>query len=202
MQQQINLFQPVFRRETKVFSARALAQVLALAVVLIVASFALLQLQLGRHDATHALLDGQFRQLDSQLQALEARADSGELAEFDARIKELETQLADGAAELTALQAQMHGRDMGFAALLETLARHPRDGVWLTAIRTQDGALELEGRALDHERLLSYLDELNADTDMGRWPLTAVRLDRETDAEQPALLHFVLRSTEGAEALE
>jgi len=83
MQQQINLFQPVFRREAKVFSARTLAQVLILALVLIVAGVALLQLQLGRHTATRTLLMGNTAPLESLVGKLEAQADSGQLAGLD-----------------------------------------------------------------------------------------------------------------------
>lgn len=198
MQQQINLFQPVFRRETKVFSARALAQVVGLAVVLMVASLALLQLQLGRQTAARDLLDGQYRRLDAQLQALEARADPAETAALEARTKELESRLAAGRTELEALQAQLRSHDLSFARLLETLAKHPQDGLWLTTLRTQDSTLELEGVALDSERLLAYLAALNADPALQAWPLTAVQLEREAD-EPSARLHFILRSTASAE---
>lgn len=194
MQQQINLFQPVFRRETKVFSARALAQVLGLALVLIVASVALLQMQLSRNTAVRDLLAGQFRQLDAQIQALEARADPAEMAALDARTQELEKRLADGRTELTALQTQLRERELSFAGVLETLARHPHNGLWLTAIRTQDDTLELEGTALDSERLLDYLAEVNADPALQRWPLTTVQLNREETPDQSARLRFVLRS--------
>lgn len=200
MQQQINLFQPVFRREIKVFSARALAQVLVLALVLIVASFALLQLQLGRHNATHALLDGQYRSLHSQLQALEKPTDSGALSALETRIKELETRLNAGTDELAGLQNQLLSRSQGYAALLTALARHPQDGLWLTAIRVQDDGLELEGLTLDPERLPAYLAELNADPDLTRWPLTAVQMERL--AEPSAQLRFVLRSVEFAQGTE
>lgn len=200
MQQQINLFQPVFRRETKVFSARALAQVVGLAGVLMVASLALLQLQLGRQTAARDLLDGQFRQLDAQLQALEARADPAEAAALETRIKELESRLADGRTELEALQAQLRDRDLSFARLLETLAKHPQNGLWLTTLRTQDSTLELEGIALDSDRLLEYLAALNADPALQSWPLTAVQLERETADDPSARLHFILRSTASAEA--
>lgn len=197
MQQQINLFQPVFRREAKVFSARALAQVLGLALILIVAGSALLQLQLGRHSATRDLLASQYHSLDSQLQALESSADAGELAALDARIKELETRLADGATELGGLQTQLLEHDTGFARLLEALAKHPQQALWLTAIRVQAGALELEGLTFDPERLPAYLAELNTDPALAHWSLTTVQLERQ--AEQPAQLHFVLRSADAGE---
>lgn len=190
--QQINLFQPVFRRETKVFSARALAQVLGLALVLSLAGAALLQLQLGRHGATRNLLDGQYRQLDSQLQALEARADAGQLAALEARIQALESRLADGGAELAEISNLVVARSRGFAPLLEALARHPLDGLWLTGIRLADGDLELQGRARHPELIPQYLARLGDDAALASWSLATVQVTRDTDAQ--GLLRFTLRS--------
>ena len=194
MQQQINLFQPVFRREAKVFSARTLAQVLILALVLIVAGVALLQLQLGRHTATRTLLDGQYRALESQLGKLEAQADSGQLAELDARIKTLETQLTDGSAELGEIQQQVVARSRGFAPVFTALARHPLQGLWLTGIQLRDDSLELTGTTLDPELLPRYLAQLSADTDLAPWSLTTVQMQRST--ELPGQVQFTLSSSE------
>jgi Tfp pilus assembly protein PilN len=192
MQQQINLFQPVFRREAKVFSARTLAQVLGLALVLSLAGVALLQLQLGRHNATRNLLDAQYRQLETRLQALEVQADAGQVAALDARILDLETRLADGAAELAQIRNLVIERSGGFSPLLEALARHPLDGLWLTGVRLADGELELHGRARHPELIPQYLAALGDDTALSAWPLAMVQVERETD---PAgLLRFTLRS--------
>lgn len=192
MQQQINLFQPVFRRETKVFSARALAQVLGIALVLSLAGVALLQLQLGRHGATRNLLDAQHRQLESRLQALEVQADAGELAALDARILDLETRLADGAAELAQIRSQVVERSGGFSPVLEALARHPLDGLWLTGIRLADGTLELQGHARQPELIPQYLARLGEDPALSAWPLAMVQVTRETEGS--GLLRFTLRS--------
>ncbi|MFZ5622374.1 MAG: PilN domain-containing protein [Pseudomonadota bacterium] len=192
MLQQINLYQPVFRREAKVFSARALGQILALALLLVVAGYVLLQLQLGRHGATRDLLDSQFRRLDGQLQALGTGAGGDEPAALEARIHELEGRLADGVAELAGLRDEVLSRSSGFAPLLEALAQHPQEGLWLTAIRVRDGELTLDGVTLDPERLPRYLAELNAEPALRQWPLTTVQLARRP--EQPAQLHFTLRS--------
>jgi septal ring factor EnvC (AmiA/AmiB activator) len=194
MQQQINLFQPVFRREAKVFSARTLAQVLILALVLIVAGVALLQLQLGRHTATRTSLDGQYRALESQLGQLEAQADTGQLAELDARIKTLETQLADGSAELGEIQQQVVARSRSLAPLFTALARHPLQGLWLTGIHVRDDTLELTGTTLNPELLPRYLAQLSADADLAPWSLTTVQLERS--AEIPGQVQFTLSSSE------
>lgn len=192
MQQQINLFQPVFRREAKVFSARTLAQVLGLALVLSLAGVALLQLQLGRHGATRNLLDAQYRQLETRLQALENQADPGALAALDTRIRDLETRLADGAVELAQIHSLVIERSGGFSPVLEALARHPLDGLWLTGIRVADGALELHGLARHPELIPQYLDRLGEDPALGRWPLAAVQVARAAD--DAGLLRFTLRS--------
>lgn len=192
MQQQINLFQPVFRREAKVFSARTLAQLLGLALVLSLAGVALLQLQLGRHGATRNLLDVQYRQLETQLQALEAQADAGQVAALDARIQELETRLADGAAELAEIGSLVVARSRGFSPLLGALAQYPMDGLWLTGIRLADGELELQGRARHPELIPQYLAQIGGDPALSTWPLAVVQVERETD--DAALLSFTLRS--------
>jgi Tfp pilus assembly protein PilN len=194
MQQQINLFQPVFRREAKVFSARALAQVLALALVLIVAGVALLQMQLGRHKATRDLLDGQYRTLETQLNALEAKADAGQIAALDARIKTLESQLADGSGELAEIQQQVIARSSGFAPVFTALARHPLHGLWLTGIQLKDGGLELKGTTVDPELLPRYLAQLGEDADLAQWSLTTVQMERSTDT--PGQVHFTLASAD------
>lgn len=190
--QQINLFQPVFRREAKVFSARTLAQVLGLALVLGVAGVALLQLQLGRHGATRNLLDVQYRQLETRLQALENQADPGVLAALDTRIQALETRLADGAVELAQIRSLVIERSGGFSPMLEALARHPLDGLWLTGIRLADDALELQGLARHPELIPQYLDRLGDDPALDRWPLAVVQVTRESD--DAGLLRFTLRS--------
>lgn len=192
MQQQINLFQPVFRREAKVFSARTLAQILALALVLGVAGSALLQLQLAKHAATRDLLDGQYRKLESQLLTLEAQADTGQLAALDTRIKDLETRLANGATELAEIQGLLLERSTGFAPVLEALALHPLSGLWLTGIHLQDGELQLQGIVLDPELIPRYLDLLAEDAALAHWSLATVQLERVAD--QPGQLQFTLRS--------
>lgn len=191
MQQQINLFQPVFRRETKVFSARTLAQILALALVLMVGGVALLQLQLTRHSDTRSLLDNQHRALETQLQVLEAQADAGELAALEARTQDLEDRLADGAIELTEIQGLMLERSQGFATVLEALARHPLSGLWLTGLHLQGNDIELRGIALDPELVPQYLALLAEDPELSKWTLAVVQIERDSDIGQ---LRFTLRS--------
>ncbi len=196
MQQQINLFQPVFRRETKVFSARALGQILVLALVLMVGGVALLQLQLTRHTDTRALLDNQYRALDTQLQVLEAQTDPNELAALETRTQDLEDRLADGAIELTEIQGLILERSQGFAHVLEALTRHPLSGLWLTGLHLQGNEIELRGITLDPELVPQYLALLAEDATLSKWTLAVVQIER--DSEVAGRLRFTLRSGEAA----
>lgn len=200
MRQQINLFQPMFRREAKVFSACTLAQVLGIAVVLIVAGVALLQLQLQRHAMTHDLLNSQYTGLEKQLTALEKQADAGQLDALDERIKTLEAQLNDGSAELAEIQQRVVARSSGFASVFTALARHPIDGLWLTGLQIQQDSLQITGTTVDPEVLPRYLALLTDDADLAQWSLSSVQMERGTDS--PGHVKFTLSSSAPDSALE
>ena len=198
MQQQINLFQPVFRREEKVFSARALVQVLVIALLLLVGAAAVLQVQLAKLSSTRGFLESQQRSLETQLTLLEAQADPAALAAFDSRIETLQTRLSDGELELAQMRDLLIERKTGFAPLLEALARHPQRGLWLTDIQLQNGALELKGRTYDAALVPRYLDSLSADATLKRWSLSTVLVERHAEITDQLL--FTLRA-DPAEAL-
>lgn len=197
MQQQINLFQPVFRREEKVFSARALVQVLVIAVLLLVGGVTALQVQHAKLASTRGFLEGQQRSLENQLTLLEAQADPAALAALDDRITTLQTRVSDGEAELAQMRDLLIERKTGFAQLLHALARHPQRGLWLTDIQQLNGALELKGRTHDAMLVPQYLDALSTDASLKRWSLSTVLVER--DAENAEQLIFTLRA-EPAEA--
>ena len=192
MQQQINLFQPVFRREEKVFSARALVQVLVIALLLLVGGTAVLQVQHAKLASTRGFLEGQQRSLENQLAQLETQADPVALTALDERIAALEARLSHGETELAQMRELLIERKTGFATLLEALARHPQRGLWLTDIQQLNGALELKGRTFDAMLVPHYLDALSADAGLKRWSLSTVQVGR--DAEDGEQLVFTLRA--------
>lgn len=180
MQQQINLFQPVFRREQKVFSARTLLQILGLGLLLLIGTAAALQLQRAQLAATRDFLSAQQKHHTAQLQQLEASVDAEALASLEQRIETLQSQLAADSGTRELLRAQLTARQARFAPQLTALARHPLPGLWLTGVQLGSDAVTLQGLAQRAEQVPQYLASLAGDPLLSRWALSTVRLERDS----------------------
>lgn len=163
MSQQINLFNPVFLKQRKIFTALAMAQ--ALGVML--AGIALLGWYSQRGTAQ---LKEQVAQLNTQL---ERRQQSLQVAttQLPPRQKslELEAQVAILELQLKALRevggkirGGEFGNTQGYAEYFRAFARQDTPGVWLTGVSI-DGAgrdIGIEGRALDAGLVPGYINML------------------------------------------
>ena len=183
MSQQINLFNPVFLRKKKYFSAVTMAQALGLIAVGMIVFSAYSSYQVKKLAAAGAQSQAQLELQRTQLAALVKRqtpvgkntALADELARTEASAKsrrELLTSLHTGAL----------GNVKGFSRYLAALARSRTDGVWLTgvAVGGDENDLEVRGRVLRPELVPAYLQALNGEDVMrGRrvteLSLTAVR---------------------------
>lgn len=154
MTQQINLYQPILRREKKVFSAVTMLQVLGVIAALMAILYGFSAWQLGQLDAELAALRGQEQALVARVttatRGLHTVPESRELrqrVELARSERDLKRQLLD------LLESRQNGTATGggFAAAFTGLARQDIDGLWLTRIVVdQDAAardLALHGRA-------------------------------------------------------
>lgn len=177
MYQQINLYQPVFRHEQKVFSALTLLQLLGVMVLVLVGLYGGLRWQLGQLEGNRAALEAQRQQLTGQIETLEQAAAGGELETLDSRIAELEQQTAmldRVLGEMDAFQAPQQQ----FSSLLTGLAQVRTPGLWLTRIELlADGGATLEGHAWQPERIPRYLEQLGDSERLGALGLNQVRID-------------------------
>ena len=193
MSQQINLYSPIFRKQTKVFSAVTMLQGLGL-IALVIAVFyyymaaqsSLLELRVAE--------SGQ--QLKSELERLkvyglhESPAERAKvLAE---RRKKLEETLAVQGQALKALQAGSFGRTEGYSEVLRALARVTLDGVWLTRISFSEdtGELSLAGRAARADLVPAYLERLRADRALRSQGFMRLEVSRQA----PSFVEFTLSS--------
>ena len=163
MSGQINLFNPIFLKQKKLFNAVAMTEALCvlLAGVLAVAFYA-------RHNVA-----GLQRQADGGrvlLAQREARLVKVK-AEFAPRSKSagLDAQLAEAEERLMALRKIAAivergelGNDGGYAETFKALARQNPNGVWLTGVSISGAGNELgvRGRALDPALVPAYLGRL------------------------------------------
>ena len=163
MSQQINLFNPIFLQQKKIFSARTMATALGV----LIAGLATLQVYGGmRVDA----LQRDAKAGAAQLEAREARLATvkkdfvprQKSAATEAELAEAERQLASLREVSGVLQRGELGNTQGYAEYFRALARQHQDGLWLTGVSISGAgtAVGVRGRALDPQRVPAYLNRL------------------------------------------
>lgn len=163
MSQQINLFNPRFRRQKNYFSTAVLASALGGLLVVMALASMLVNRQTAALEAEAALAK-------ADLTAREARKTSVTAAFVPRRKSEtLEQEVAQAGLQVRNLQQvaglleQGQPADKpGYSAYFEALARKRVDGLWLTGVTIQGGgdAIGLQGRALKAALLPGYLNGL------------------------------------------
>ena len=166
MSQQINLFNPVFLQQKKIFSARTMGAAL---LVLIVGVAALQVYGKMRVQALQKQADAGAAQLAQKQARLTSVA-----AEFGPRQKSaaVEAELAEGEGQLAALRDISSvlergelGNTQGYAEYFRALARQHVDGLWLTGVNIAGAGVDIavRGRALDPQRVPGYLNRLTTE---------------------------------------
>lgn len=163
MSQQINLFNPIFLQQKKIFSTRTMVQALGVLVVGVVA-------MAFYGNARVASLQKQADTGAAQLQARQARL-AAVNAEFPPRQKDpqLASAVAEAERQLGALrevsgvlQGGGLGNTRGYAEYFRALARQHVEGLWLTGLTITGAGNEIgvRGRALDPESVPGFLTRL------------------------------------------
>lgn len=169
MSQQINLFNPIFRKQKKYFSSVTMAQALAIICV----ACALLAVDAARR--TRALRN-QAAGIDALLLARQER-----LAEFRVRyaprqksptltaeILAAEEQLAMLSHAQATVTRGDFGDQRGFSSYFRAFARQSVDGLWLTGLSIGSGGarLGLQGNTLQAELVPLYMRRLSSEAVM------------------------------------
>lgn len=198
MSQQVNLFNPVFLKQKKIFSAVAMAQGLALVTVGLVAMAAFAGWQVRRLEAevarNAAWLKAEETRLAEVRGQLVARKPSPALVgEAEALAREVERR----EAVLGLVEKAGEGRP-GAGVYLRALARSHREGLWLTGFELAGDEITLTGRALEAELVPDYLGRLGREEALRGRRFATLRMERPKagqDGAVPAWIEFTLRST-------
>lgn len=195
MKQQVNLYQPIFRRERKVFSAAAMLQITA---VFVVALMVVYGYGLWRSQA----LEAQVERLEDKRDAATERVESlGERfpppepsPELEARQDRLAAEKERKQQAVRVLSEGRFGNTEGFAEELAALARNRLDGLWLTGVSLYEGGQEmtLQGTTQADYLVPRLLQELSDEAALTGTEFREVRLDR--DEERSWEVDFVLRT--------
>lgn len=193
MYQQINLYQPVFRQQRKIFSAKILLQILVAVTLLMFGIYANALWTVASLDQTATSIEQQYQQLRTQLGNIEIiEQSSTEPLQAD-EIVQLQQKILQQQSLLDSIGQLFVKSATGFSDFFETLARQTRPGLWLSGVRlSEDGETELQGTTLDPQLIPDYLQQM---PDLPRFRSLkqgSVHMVRNEQAK--AEIKFVLRS--------
>jgi hypothetical protein len=213
MTQNINLFNPAFRKQRQLLSFATLVKCLGLVVLVLFAFQFYLQQQVSglTRDlrSVQALLkDERDRAAQLTGQAAARKPD----AQIEADIAKLEVELRQAQEAVGALKGGAFGNRQGFADYLRAFSRQSVDGLWLTAFTiTGGGELEIRGRVLRPDLVPNYIQRLNrekvfagrsfAQFEMSR-PEAEPAAKAGKDARAPRFLEFSLATKEAVKKAE
>lgn len=194
--QQINLYQPILRKQERVFSLKTLLQgnLIILAVLLSLYAFSYYQ--------THSLRS-QYEELQAQRQQR-----SEQLLELQRKFppKSKDPRLAQQVKQKQALLDHRHrlirelqhqntgaGGNPGFSEQLSGLARQDSKSVWLDQISVRDGKqLTLLGHATSPEAVPLFIQRLTTEPSLGGTKFTRVQINR--DDKNKSIVSFSLNT--------
>jgi hypothetical protein len=164
--QQINLFNPVFLQQQKIFSARTMGAALLLLFVGVAALnlYGKLRLQGLQKQADAGA--AQLAQKQARLTSVAAEfAPRQKNPAVDAELEEAERQLAALREVSGVLERGELGNTQGYAEYFRALARQHVDGLWLTSVSIAGAGVDIgvRGRALDPQRVPGYLNRLTGE---------------------------------------
>ena len=169
MTQQINLFNPVFLKQKKTFSAVNMLDALAVLLVGVAAFYAYASIETLNLDRQSVETSRQYNQARARLAEAGARyAPKKTDARLAAEVNNLQTQLNARKATLDKLGTGMLIKGVSYAEYMRALARQSISGLWLTGFKINKGGAEIEitGRALQPALVPSYIGRLNRERAM------------------------------------
>ena len=189
MSQQINLFNPIFRKQKKYFSSVTMAQALGI----IVLACALLAADAARRT-------GQVRsQLEASTAQLKAKQDR--LIQFKAQYAPRQKS-ATLPAEIVAAQQEFamlsnasetvkrggFGDTRGFSEYFRALSRQSREGLWLTEVDIGSGGekLGVRGNTMQAELVPQYMQRLAGEPVMRGQSFGSLEINRGVAVASPA----------------
>lgn len=199
--QQVNLYHPIFRKEQKRFSSKAMVQAGAgvLLGTLVMYAYASWQVVSLRGQVTQAAEEQQqaHKRLEVLNQQLAARRADGRI-EHEVRDLEMRLAAAERVGQMIAGQAMTGG--VGYSKYFVAFARQHVPGVWLTRF-TVTGAgedIELSGRTTNPELVPTFLQRLSQEEILSgaRFQVFQMQRPAAQNAKAPDYLEFSVKTSD------
>jgi hypothetical protein len=175
--QQINLYNPLFLRREKYFSAATILwSLLAVAISLAgYSGYAVYALRTPEEGARY--YEQQVKYKRSEMADTVTRySPEGRNKQLEADVGNLESRLASRQEFWRALNGFELGTGSGFADYLAAFSRHSVPGVWLTGFSIGGGDLSIRGRVLQPELVSVFLSALGEEPAMRGRKVTELNL--------------------------
>jgi hypothetical protein len=203
MNQQINLFQPIFRKERKVLSFAALVQ---FSGIMLAALAALYGYGIWSNSRLTIDISGLKKQHDERIKMLErvsreaANRSGGD--EVEKEVQRLEAELSAERYIVSLLGKDKLDKSLGFSEYLEIFSRRVVQGMWISKFSVFDGGkhMLIKGGALSAELLPLFLQGLSKEPSLTGMEFTVLQMAR--DESKQAWIEFVLSSKELESSVE
>lgn len=198
--QQINLYQPIFRKQPVVFSFNVLLGLCLFSLLLMGAVYGFAQWQTDNLYRQRAELETQHDDLERRVSAMAPQLPRPTVNKLLQReLQQLVERRNSDAGLLNMLQNRIESHHGGFSGYLEGLATQSLPEVWLTRIQVADSGmtLSLAGKTLQAEAVPRLLQRLQSETIFLGRSFQVMELVRRDELDP--VLDFRLRTVAGEE---
>jgi len=210
MSQQINLFNPIFLKQRKIFSLLTMLQALALVVLGSLVFYAYAWYQVER-------LDKQYLENTRQFESEQARfakyatdfSPQKNTQLLQDEVRQLEKNLADQTQIVETLKSGVIGNTSGYSQYMSAFARQVVPGLWLTGFKvTGDAAqINLNGAVTDGRLLPEYIQRLGHEPSMQGKSFSTLQMQQVKSVPgrdshippEPRYVEFALQSATDSE---
>jgi hypothetical protein len=185
MNQQINLYQPMFRKQKVILSSMTILQVGVFFLVVFAGLYAYQGSKLKPYKSQLASIDKELVQLSSQVAALSGSQKQSKSKLLENEIAKLTKELEQRERISKVLSSSSFGNSSGFSSYLEAFAKGHVQGTWLTSVNIKQGgaSLGLKGKTLSSELVPVYLQNLAEEESLNGSSFNVMELAR-VDTEQ------------------
>jgi Fimbrial assembly protein (PilN) len=192
--QQINLYQPIFRKEEKKFSTLAMLQAMGIVVLGVVLMYSYiwwhtnsLKNELQRAQQSHAAATKRLAEVTQKF------GKSASVSSLDTEITGLEREVVAKQRIQEVLQRGVFSNTQGFSDYFVSFARQSVPGVWLTGFDITGAAeqMTLAGRSTDPQLVPRYMQKLSTEKPLSGIVFSVFQMSRPAPDAKEAHGNYV-----------
>jgi Tfp pilus assembly protein PilN len=207
MQQQVNLYRPIFRKQEKKFSAKAMAQAGAAILVGVVVIYGLMSWQVSGQRTEVSQAEKQLLASSKRLEDATRQFGAGAKGRLlEDEVTRLEKQVATRLQIRELLTRGLFSNTTGYSAFFLAFARQHVPGVWITGFDITGAGedMRLQGRTTDPAQVPRYVQRLSAEKTVAGREFQVFVLSRPEKKDslslEPPYVDFLFKTTPKKEA--